>query len=85
MKKVKKKLQICLTTYSLFYPAVFHAAEEGGFWVSFPDFPECFTEGDTIQQTYGMAVEAVNLALAARKEDGEMIPEPVLVDPHIAD
>lgn len=30
----------------LFYPAVFHKAEEGGFWVSFPDFPECMTQGD---------------------------------------
>ena len=24
----------------LFYPAVFHCAEEGGFWISFPDFPD---------------------------------------------
>ena len=23
----------------LFYPALFHEAEEGGFWVSFPDIP----------------------------------------------
>lgn len=22
----------------LFYPAIFHFAEEGGFWISFPDF-----------------------------------------------
>ena len=34
----------------LFYPAVFHKAEEGGFWVSFPDFPECMTQGDSIKQ-----------------------------------
>ncbi len=27
----------------LFYPAVFHIAEEGGYWVTFPDFPECLT------------------------------------------
>ena len=24
----------------LFYPALFHKAEEGGFWITFPDFPE---------------------------------------------
>ena len=36
----------------LFYPAVFHRAEEGGFWVSFPDFPECFTEGDDMTRAY---------------------------------
>jgi len=30
----------------LFYPALFHKAEEGGFWVSFPDLPECLTDGE---------------------------------------
>lgn len=24
----------------LFYPAIFHTAEEGGFWITFPDLPE---------------------------------------------
>lgn len=28
----------------LFYPAIFHKAEEGGFWISFPDFPEWLNE-----------------------------------------
>lgn len=60
----------------LFYPAVFHKAEEGGFWVSFPDFPECFTEGDDITQAYEMAVEALGLALVNRKEEKEEIPAP---------
>ena len=45
----------------LFYPAIFHQAEEGGFWVSFPDFPECFTDGDDIASVYGMATEALGL------------------------
>ena len=35
-----------------FYPAVFHTAEEGGFWVSFPDFPECLTQGDSMEEAY---------------------------------
>ena len=29
----------------LFYPSIFHIAEEGGFWVTFPDLPECMTQG----------------------------------------
>ena len=37
---------------TLFYFALFHTAPEGGFWVSFPDFPECFTQGETIEETY---------------------------------
>ena len=36
----------------LFYPAIFHEAEEGGFWVSFPDLPECLTEGDDMPVSY---------------------------------
>ena len=43
----------------LFYPAISHKAEEGGFWISFPDLPECLTEGDDMAQAYEMAVEAV--------------------------
>lgn len=64
----------------LFYPAVFHRAEEGGFWVSFPDFPECFTEGDDMTRAYEMAVEAMGLALVSRKEEGEEIPIPTEID-----
>ena len=64
----------------LFYPAVFHKAKEGGFWVSFPDFPECFTEGEDMTQAYEMAVEAMGLALVNRKEDRVEIPQPTEVD-----
>lgn len=58
----------------LFYPAVFHKAEEGGVWVSFPDIPECMTQGDDMQQAYEMAVEALGLSLTTL-EEGEQIPK----------
>ena len=64
----------------LFYPAIFHKAEEGGFWISFPDLPECFTEGDDMKQAYEMAVEALGLALVKRKEEKEEIPMPSEID-----
>jgi len=59
----------------LFYPAIFHKAEEGGFWISFPDFPECLTEGDDMEQAYEMAVDALGLAITSRIESGEQLPE----------
>lgn len=59
----------------LFYPAVFHKAEEGGFWVSFPDIPECLTQGDDMQQAYEMAVEALGLSLTTMEEAGEETPK----------
>ncbi len=60
----------------LFYPAIFHTAEEGGFWVTFPDIPECMTQGDDMQQAYEMAVDALGLALSSRKEEKQEIPIP---------
>ena len=59
----------------LFYPAVFQKAEEGGFWVSFPDIPECLTQGDDMQQAYEMAVEALGLSLTTMQESGEGLPK----------
>ena len=64
----------------LFYPAIFHEAEEGGFWVSFPDLPECLTEGDDMQQAYEMAVDALGISLTSRKAEGETIPKPTEIN-----
>jgi antitoxin HicB len=64
----------------LFYPAVFHKAEEGGFWVSFPDIPECLTEGDDMTQAYKMAVDALGLAITDRIENKEYIPKATEID-----
>ena len=64
----------------LFYPALFHKSEEGGFWIAFPDFPEWFTDGDDMNQAYEMTVEALGLALVNRKEEKEEIPDPSDLD-----
>ncbi len=60
----------------VFYPAIFHKAEEGGFWISFPDLPECLTEGNDMTRAYEMAVNALGLALTSREIENEPIPEP---------
>ena len=68
----------------LFYPALFHKAEEGGFWVSFPDIPECLTQGDDMAQAYEMAVEALGLALTCREKEQQSIPsssDPTTISP----
>ena len=62
--------------HKLFYPAVFHEAEEGGFWITFPDLPECITEGDDMATAYEMASDALGLCLESRIEEGGSIPEP---------
>ena len=57
-----------------FYPALFHKAEEGGFWVSFPDLPECFTQGDDMAKAYEMAADALGLALVSREQEQQLLP-----------
>lgn len=60
----------------LYYPAVFHIAEEGGFWITFPDITECMSEGDNLEEAYKMASDALGLAITSRMEDREEIPTP---------
>lgn len=60
----------------LFYPAIFHKAEEGGFWITFPDIPECITEGDDMAHAYEMAVDALGLSLSSMQDNKEVIPSP---------
>lgn len=58
----------------LFYPALFHKAEDGGFRISFPDIPECLTQGDDMTQAYEMAVDALGLALTCREKEHQPLP-----------
>lgn len=62
-----------------FYPAYFHKAEEGGFWISFPDMPECLTQGDDMAEAYEMAVDALGLALEDRIKERD-VPVPTEID-----
>lgn len=56
------------------YPAVFHKENEG-YWVEFPDIPGCLTQGNTIEQAFAMAKEALALAL-----DGEKCKAPTSLE-----
>lgn len=58
----------------LFYPALFHKAEEGGFWITFPDFPECMTQGETMEEAYEMSVEALGLSISDM--ESSKLPQP---------
>ena len=60
----------------LFYPAFFHKAEEGGFWVTFPDIPECMTQGDDMEESYNMAVDALGLSLIEMEKENIPLPSP---------
>lgn len=46
----------------IIYPAIFHENKEGrrGYWVEFPDLPGCVTEGDTLEEAFLMAGDALD-------------------------
>lgn len=60
----------------LFYAAIFENCEEGGYSVSFPDLPGCFTEGDDLAEAMEMAEEAACGWLVGEIDAGKTIPEP---------
>ena len=70
-KVIKKLLTFCYWSD----PAVFRKAEEGGFWVSFPDLPECMTQGDSMNEAYEMAVDALGLSLSSMEDEGTAFPK----------
>lgn len=57
---------------NLIYPAIFHKAEEGGFWVEFPDLPGCVTDGETVEEAFNMAGDALYVWTA----ENENLPTP---------
>jgi predicted RNase H-like HicB family nuclease len=60
----------------LFFPAVFKVEEEGGYSVFFPDIEGCNTQGETVEEAYDMAFNALGLTLSYLKDNKLNIPEP---------
>lgn len=64
-----------LTQKVLKYTAIFEPAEEGGYVVSVPALPGCFTEGDTLEEAMEMVKDAISGYLASLRKHNEPIPE----------
>ncbi len=60
----------------LIYPAVFTPAEEGGFVVTFPDFPWGGTQGETEAEAREMARDLLTLIIGQYIRKQEDIPRP---------
>lgn len=57
------------------YPAIYHA-QDGGYWVEFPDLPGCFSEGDDIAQAAAEATSALGGYLCSLMERSVPFPAP---------
>ncbi|MBU2472681.1 type II toxin-antitoxin system HicB family antitoxin [Patescibacteria group bacterium] len=56
------------------YPVIFNKAKEGGYNVSFPDFPGCVTFGKTFEESEKKAKEVLELWIEELKANNEEIP-----------
>jgi antitoxin HicB len=59
------------------YTIVVEPEEDGGFFVTVPALPGCFTRGRTIEECRERAVEAIEVHIAGLRADGEPVPEEI--------
>jgi antitoxin HicB len=57
------------------YRIVLIPEDDGGFSVSVPALPGCYTQGDTREEAIEMAKGAIELHLEALRDDGESAPD----------
>ena len=60
----------------IWYPCEIKKGKDEKYLVTFPDFPEALTEGDTEEEATFNASEALSLTLEGRAEEGMPIPLP---------
>lgn len=58
------------------YVTFIHSDDAPGFGVSFPDFPGCVTQGDTLDDALRLGREALAFHVESMVKDGEAVPAP---------
>ena len=58
------------------YVAFIHDDDEPGFGISFPDFPGCVSDGDTMDDALRHGSEALSFHVEGMLDDGDAIPRP---------
>jgi antitoxin HicB len=53
-----------------------HAEEGGGYLISFPDFSECISDGETVEEAIRNGLDALAETIAALESLGLPVPEP---------
>ncbi len=72
------------------YIAFLHEDAEPGVGISFPDFPGCVSQADTVDHAVAKAAKALSFHAGGMMEDGETLPAPrplseVIADPDLSD
>ena len=56
------------------YPAIFEAEQDGGYSVSIPDLPGCYSQGNTLEEAFEMTRDAIGIYLSQLESDGKEYP-----------
>jgi predicted RNase H-like HicB family nuclease len=57
------------------YSVLLEPEEGGGYAVTVPSLPGCFTQGATVEEALERAAEAIRVHIAGLRSDGEAVPE----------
>lgn len=60
----------------MYYFALFLPVQEGGYAVEFPDIPEAFTQGDTLEECMDMARDVLSIAVEEYARAKKQLPSP---------
>lgn len=58
------------------YPAIFTPEADGGYLVEFPDLPECYTDGESLEDAFYNAEDALALMMWTLEEKKAPITAP---------
>ena len=58
------------------YVAFVHDDDQPGFGISFPDFPGCVSDGDTVDDALRRGIKALSFHVEGMLADGDFIPPP---------
>ncbi len=67
------------------YPIVIHKDEDSKFGVTVPDLPGCFSSGDTMDEAFDMAREAIVGHIETLLLDGQAVPAKRTLQEHQVD
>lgn len=59
------------------YTIVVEPERGGGYYVTVPALPGCFTRGNTLEECQERAVEAIEVHISGLQADGEPVPEEI--------
>ncbi len=72
----RKSLEYYLSQSYPFNIETLSEEDGGGYLISYPDLPGCFSDGDTTEESIEMGEDARHAWIQTRYEDGFDIPEP---------